>query len=335
MILHPGVLALVLGSGLVLCLMVAASWVGLRVLAGWDFASSSEEQLALERATSLVTSLAGWALGFEVVAGLLLVYTVEDLHGLFVGAMCATGSLNANPIGWTLLAVKLLLVALSAVWLAFNSLDQRAGDFPIIRGKYLGLLLLTPLVAADLYLQLRYFGGLDPEVITSCCGSLFSESGGGVASEIAGLPAVTMMWVLYGSLAVFVATGAGCLLSPARLLRPALAALSVVVLGAALVSTVSFVSLYVYQLPTHHCPFDMLQAQYRFVGYALYTSLFSGAFFGLLPGLVHPLRRLPSLAGAVAAAEPRWLLVSILSMLVFTGVASWPVLFGELSLVGY
>ena len=43
-------------------------------------------------------------------AGLLLVYTLEDLHGLFVGAMCATGSLNANPVGWTLLAVKLLLV---------------------------------------------------------------------------------------------------------------------------------------------------------------------------------------------------------------------------------
>jgi hypothetical protein len=335
MILHPGVLALLLGSSLVLCLMVAASGVGLRVLAGWDFASSSEEQLALERRTSLISSLAGWALGFEVVAGLLLVYTLEDVHGLFVGAMCATGSLNANPVGWTLLAVKLLLVALSALWLVLNGLDQRAGDFPIIRLKYLGLLLLTPLVAVDLILQIRYFGGLDPEVITSCCGSLFSESGSGVGSDLAGLPVTTMMWVLYLSLAAFVATGVACLRSPSRFLRPTLAVMSVVVLGAALVAVVSFISLYVYQLPTHHCPFDMLQAQYRFIGYALYASLFAGAFFGLLPGLAQPLRRVPSLSRTVVVAEARWLRLSLLSMLVFTGVASWPVLFGELSLVGY
>ena len=37
---------------------------------------------------------------------------------------------------------------------------------------------------------------------------------------------------------------------------------------------------YVYQLPTHKCPFCMLQPEYHAVGYLLWGSLFLGTFFG-------------------------------------------------------
>jgi len=72
-------------------------------------------------------------------------------------------------------------------------------------------------------------------------------------------------------------------------------------------SIVSFLSLYIYELPTHHCPFDMLQRQYGFIGYPIYLTLLAAVYFGLLPGLFQPLRRIPSLSGSIAAAEPRWL----------------------------
>ena len=148
MILHPGILALIVGSSIVLAMMVYASVIGVRILAKWDFESSSEEQLTLERKTYLVSTLASYALGFEIVSGVLFLFTVDDLHELFVGAMCATGSLNANPIGWGALVVKLLILFLSPIWIAFNHFDQTAGDYPIIKPKYLGLLLLVPLIAS-------------------------------------------------------------------------------------------------------------------------------------------------------------------------------------------
>ena len=66
--------------------------------------------------------------------------------------------------------------------------DQQAGDYPIIRPKYVGLLLLTPLVALDLVQQVRFFAGLEPEIVTSCCGALFSESGSTVAFTIPSHP---------------------------------------------------------------------------------------------------------------------------------------------------
>ena len=96
MILHPGILALIVGSSIVLVMMSYAGWIGVRVLKSWDFDSSSAEQLTLERETYLGSTLAISALGFQVVSALLFLFTVDDIHELFVGAMCATGSLNAN-----------------------------------------------------------------------------------------------------------------------------------------------------------------------------------------------------------------------------------------------
>jgi hypothetical protein len=334
-ILHPGILALIVGSSIVLVMMSYAGWIGVRVLKRWDFDSSSAEQLALERQTYLGSTLALSALGFQVVSALLFLFTVDDIHELFVGAMCATGSLNANPVGWTALAVKVLVLIVSPIWIVFDHLDRRAGDFPIIKTKFSALLLLVPLMASDLMLQIRYFSGLDPEIITSCCGALFSESGSTLASEVASLPVQPMLIAFYLVAALFLATGVACLVSLSRLLRYILAGLSLLILAVSLASIVSFLSLYVYELPTHHCPFDMLQGQYGFIGYPVYLFLFSAVVLGLLPGLFQPLRKLPSLSDLIADSEVKWLTAGVVSMVVFVCVASWKVIFGSLTMVGY
>jgi hypothetical protein len=334
-ILHPGILSLILGSAIVLVLVVYGGWIGIQILRRWDFSSSSEGQLELERKTSLVSTLAAYALGFQAVSTLLFLYTVDDIHALFVGAMCATGSLNAAPGGWAVLGVKSAALLLSLVWIAYNRFDQRAGDYPIVRAKYAALLALAPLVAADLALEIRYFTGLEPEVITSCCGALFSEEGTGVASEVASLPVVPMLWLFYITVAAFLAAALVCLVGRSPGARFALAGMSVALLAVVLASIVSFLSLYIYELPTHHCPFDMLQRQYRFIGYPIYLTLLAAVYFGLLPGLFQPLRRIPSLSGSIAAAEPRWLTWALVSVLAFVAIASWPVLFGSLTMMGY
>ena len=113
MILHPGILALLLGSAMVLVLMILSSWTALQVLRRWDPDQADERQLSLERRTYLVSTLVHYALGFTVLSLPLFLYTLDDLHPLFTGAMCATGSLNANPIGWLALFAKLLLVLLA------------------------------------------------------------------------------------------------------------------------------------------------------------------------------------------------------------------------------
>jgi len=333
-ILHPGVLALLGGSAVALALLVAACVVGIQVLRRWDFSSSSASQLALERRTFLVSSLATVALAIEIASSLLFLYTVDDLHRLFVGAMCATGSLNANPVGWWVLPVKVLILLAAPLWIALNGLDVRAGDFPVIRAKYGALLVLAPLVAGDLVLQARYFLGLDPAVITSCCGSLFSAAGSGVSSDLAGLPVFPTMAAFYACAAAFVAAMAACRLRPAAVTRIATAGLALVFLAVALAAMVSFLSLYIYELPTHHCPFDVLQLQYRAIGYPLYLSLFAAVVFGLLPATASLFRRRESFAAVADRAQVGWLRCGIVATVLFVALASFPVVFGSLTMRG-
>ncbi len=144
-----------------------------------------------------------------------------------------------------------------------------------------------------------------------------------------------MLVAFYTVAALFLVTGVTCLISYSRLLRYFLAGLSLLILAVSLASIVSFLSLYVYELPTHHCPFDMLQRQYSFIGYPMYLFLFGAVILGLLPGLSQPLRRLPTLTDLIAETEVTWLTLAVVSMVVFVCVASWKVIFGSLTMVGY
>ena len=96
MIQHPGILALLLASGLVSLLLTAAGWQGFRILRGWNLQSGSEGQLDLERRTYLVSTLVTNALVIEILSLFLFIFTADGLHAQFVGAMCAAGSLSAN-----------------------------------------------------------------------------------------------------------------------------------------------------------------------------------------------------------------------------------------------
>jgi hypothetical protein len=333
-ILHPGILALLFGGTLVLAMLLYASGLAVGILRRWDFSSSSEAQLALERKTYLASTLVQYALGFEMLSLLLFVFTLDEIHPLFVGAMCATGVLNAAPWGWAALWVKILVFFAAALWVALNHLDTRAEDIPLTRMKFSALLLLAPLVAAELLLQAAFFLALRPELITSCCGSLFSAEGGGVAAELAGLPAAPMIAAFYGSALLFLGSGLGCRIWGSAWLRRLFALAAAILFPVGLAAIVSFISLYIYELPTHHCPFDLLQKNYGFIGYPLYLGLFGATLFGLLPGLFRPLRRIPSLGRSLAAMEGRWIRLALALALLFLLLAAWPMVFGEFRLAG-
>jgi hypothetical protein len=48
-----------------------------------------------------------------------------------------------------------------------------------------------------------------------------------------------------------------------------------------IVSLIAIFGTYIYELPTHHCPFCFLQKDYYYIGYLIYITLFIGTFFGL------------------------------------------------------
>lgn len=317
MILHPGILALCIGSALTLLMLLVAAAAGATIVVHWDYNSSSAQQLQLERRTYLVSTLVNYGLGFQLASLLLFIYTMDDVHRLFVGAMCATGSLNANPVGWYALFSKLAVFFLSGFWIALNYLDQQAEDYPLVRLKYSLLFILLPFIGLDVYLQSSYFLGLEPDIITSCCGSLFGSDGKSAISTVSELPVLPSMIAFYSATLLLIFLfgwnrGNG---SPwARSLYSLITAGFFVL---AIVSIISFVSIYIYELPTHHCPFDILQRGYTFIGYPLYLTLFIGTYFGMLPGLFQPLKKIHSLEAVILNIEQNWLMWSMVNLTLF------------------
>ncbi len=335
MILHPGIVALIMGSCFVAAMVLYSAAIGAAVLRRWDLTSSSEVQLQLERKTYLTSTIMNYVLGFEILSSLLFVYTVDSLHRIFAGAMCATGSLNANPVGWAALYGKMAVLFLSAIWIAVNVIDQRGADYPLTRFKFAYLLFLVPVVVLSAALQLLYFLGLKPNIITSCCGALFSESGGGLASSLSSLAIRPTMIAFYGLLALFLVAAIFVLRRRTRAARYLFAGLSLVVLPVSLMAVVSFISLYFYESPIHHCPFDIFQGNYHYLGYPLYGSLFAGTFFGIMTGFSEMLRGAGSVEETINRLQGKWIVLSVAAVGIFAAVATWPIVFSGFTLEGY
>lgn len=324
MLLEPPVLALQLISALVSLALLTSVGFAVRVVRHWDLSSGSELQLRLEHRTYLVSTTLQLAFLSEVISLLLFVYTVEALSSRITGAMCATGTLNATPFGFPALALKLVVFLAAALWLLLDHLDRRGYDCPLVVTKYGLLLLIAPLALAETTLQTLHFGGLRPEVITSCCGSLFSAEGSGVAPELAALPVLPSMAAFYtsggfaiGAALLYLRTGRGA---------TAVSTLGALALGIALPSIVSFVSVYVYESPHHHCPFCLLKGGYDYVGYGLYASLLGGAVCALGTGLSAASgRRCQSLTVPGREQARRCALATTLLLAAFYALATWAV----------
>lgn len=324
MILQPGILALVSASIIITLLVLYAGWYGLRILLKWNIASGSELQLTLERRTYLIATILSYCLAFQIVSLFLFIYTADSLHVLFTGAMCAAGTLNVNPYGYPVLLLKIGNCLLAGVWLIVNHADTRGYDYPLIRFKYALLLALAPLIVLETFLQFRYFAGLTPDIITSCCGSLFSIDRASLSGDLAALPARPMEIAFYASMGMSILCGGYFYLK--RKGGYLFAAASAGTLVVAVASLVSFICLYFYQLPTHHCPFCILQKEYGHVGYVLYAALFGGGVAGLGVGALMPFRRRGSMVRIIPPLQRRLTATTVLLYLLFTLIVTWRIL---------
>lgn len=330
MILNPAIIAQLAGSVLLTLFALYALGTAIPILRRWDLSSGSEEQLDLERRTYLVSTIFSYLMAFELFSLFLFIYTAEHIHELFVGAMCAAGSLAVNGFGYPALVLKTVTFLLCGVWLVVNHADNRSRDYALIRPKYRLLIPLTVLLVLGAVLQAAYFLGLKPDLITSCCGTLFSQGSQGLGSWLAGLPQGETKIAFYVSMALTLRVGIQLVVKgTGAALFGILAAVSTVV---SIAAVISFVSLYYYELPTHHCPFCLLQSDYGYIGYPLYLSLFAGGIAGTGTGVLEMAKGAGSLEGVIPTLQKRLCLVSMAAFTVFTLIATWPIFFGDFTL---
>jgi hypothetical protein len=263
--------------------------------------------------------LVGLSLLLGLPALALFVHNADAMAPFFTGAMCAVGSLKVNAWGMPALLVMLAGFFVAAAWLVLNHLDSLGWDTPLIRPKYRLLLLLAPLALAQAVFLWLYYLNLNPEVITSCCGSLFgpdsfSPNTGGIAAEIGALPVASALPLFFGAYLLTLATGM-VFVWHGRFGR-LFGVLATLHFPLALAAIIAFIAPYVYEQPNHHCPFCLLQAEHGYAGWLLYVPLFLSTASGMGAGLAASVR-VDSLTIAAARVATRLAQVSVAALSVF------------------
>lgn len=332
MIIHPSIIALIVSSALISFIVLYAAFYGIQILRRWDIASGSELQLVLERKTYLISTFLNYTLGFQLISLFFYLFVADHLHTFLVGAMCAAGSLYANSIGYPTLILKLVNFLLVGIWLILNYTDNRAHDYPLIRKKNIMLLIIAPLLLIETFTQGSYFLQLKPNIITSCCGSLFSAGSQGFRSDIFALPINTMKAIFSLSMALTAASGLYFYFKgTGGYFFSGFSALSFFV---SILSIFSFISLYIYEMPSHHCPFCVLQKEYNYIGFPLYLTLFGGVISGVGAGLLTAFKNIKSLTDILPGVQKRLTLFSLSLFAAFLIIVFYKITFTNFILEG-
>ena len=317
-------------SAVTLFLMLVGVKTGWRIFRFWNVDSDSELQIRLEEEVYLSAVLVEFGFAVQLLSVVMLVLAADYFSTILVGAMCAAGSLTANGYGIPALLVKLVTLFLSAAWIVCHKLDISSEHYPLVKRKYLLLFGILPLLFLDSILLFLYLYNLEPDIITSCCGVLFSDQESNGYNLLNVMPTSGLL-TLYGALVIMTAflthrmsrqVGKTGVVAPLTAVS-ALGSWAGLYFFSLVVITVH-TSPYVYAMPHHRCPFDLLKAPFQMVGYPLYFFLHGSVIGGISCAVAALVEKQKGLAGSAARLRCRAGRLSLIFLLLFLLMIVYP-----------
>lgn len=279
MTLTPEIIVLVLLDSIFLLLSIVAFALSFKIGLKWNLESDSSAQYTLEKQSYLVSIIIKYIFILKLPLFLFFIYTCDTLSTIITGAMCAAGVVNSVDYGLYLIVFKILNLYLFGFWLLLNKEDMKHIDRPYTRLKFLVFLGFFFPLMMEIILEIMFFASLNISKIVSCCGTLFSATSTSYLSLLFSVDPMLLLILFYGTY--------GVLLLGAKVRESYLfIGANIFFLIISIVSLIVFFSPYVYELPTHHCPFCLLQTDYYGIGYAMYIFLFVGTFYGIAGVLI-------------------------------------------------
>jgi len=264
------VIVYLLSETIIYGLLFLSFIVSLGILKSWNYENFNQKQFILENRSYLVESILFFTLILKVFLLPYFVYTIDNLSLLIPGAMCGAGVIEANSYGNPLLILKMIILFLSGLWFSINRLDLQKKSYPYLTIKLWLFVAIFFLLSIEYSLDIAYFTHIATETPVTCCSVLFSQVGGANGLPL-GLTLAKLVWLFY---LVYI------LLMLSIFLEKILLSVFTSALFAfiAYYAVVYFFGTYVYQLPTHNCPFCMLQSYYYYVGYLIWGLLFFSVY---------------------------------------------------------
>ena len=276
-LLSNQVIVYLLSEVILFSLLFIAFLVSLNILQKWNFESFNPTQFRLEKDTYLVNTIILFVFTLKFILVIYFIFTIDELSNIVTGAMCGAGVITSNTYGTPLLTLKLTILLFLTLWMYINHYDLRTKDHHYLKNKTWLFISIFLILIIELFLDFQYFTNIDTHQPVSCCSALFGQLEG--ANPLPFGLNITMLLTLFYLLYTLVILA---LYSKQKLLY---IVTNLLFLYIAYYSIVYFFGTYIYQLPTHKCPFCMLQADYFYVGYAVWGSLFIGTFIGISDAL--------------------------------------------------
>ncbi|MCD6172528.1 MAG: hypothetical protein J7J96_01910 [Sulfurimonas sp.] len=279
MILTPEVLAILILNAIFAFFGIIAFVLSVRIFLAWDLNSVSQSQYILEKQSFLTATIIKYIFVIKVPLFLFFIFTLDKISNVLTGAMCAAGVVDATVYGTYLFMLKILNIYIFAYWLVLHNEDIKHENQPYTKIKFGIFIVAFFLFISELILEGIMFSSIDIDKMVSCCGTLYSSSATSAISSIFAIDTDVLLYVFYGNFAFIILFY--------FLKQKYLFAISnLVFIISSIVSLIVFFGTYIYELPTHHCPFCFLQSDYYYVGYLIYALLFIGTFYGLVTGFV-------------------------------------------------
>ncbi|MFT7003835.1 MAG: hypothetical protein ACJAWW_001187 [Sulfurimonas sp.] len=246
----------------------------LKVLKSWNFSATTTKQYSLEKRNYLINTIIYFAVTVKIVMFVFFIKSLDSLSHLVPGAMCTTGVIGANAYGNVLLLFKIFILFLLGIWIVINKLDLQSKVFPYIREKYYLFSFIFVLLCIEFVLQILFFTNIPLSVPVFCCSTVFQLDNLPFELDLLGL--MIIFYLLYIIILVSSVFKNNILSFFANVLF----------LFTSYYSVTYFFGTYIYEMPTHKCPYCMLQKEYFYVGYFIWFSLFLGVFFGIAPYVI-------------------------------------------------
>ncbi len=279
MTLIPEILAIYILDALFLFFATIAFILSLQIIKDWNFNATTKLQYSLEKKSYLGSTIIKYMFYVKLPLFLFFIFTLDKISFILPGAMCGAGVVNSNEYATVLLFLKLINIYLFAYWIVLDTQDMKQENQPYLKKKFMIFIPLYLLLVFEIALEYKTFSSINVKDVVDCCGAIFSTNDNTYLSKALSLPTWSLLGMFYINFILLV-------LSAVFKYRYIFATLNLLFILISLLSLVAFFGTYIYELPTHHCPFCMLQHEYNYIGYFLYGVLFIGTFNGLVVGFI-------------------------------------------------
>lgn len=261
---------------LALFLTIFALFISIKVIKNWDYNSTNPAQYRLEKQVYLAGILILFILILKTINLPFFLYFLDKISPLIAGAMCAAGVINANDFGSPLLYTKIVAAVALGVWLVLHNVDLNNKLTPYTKEKFYLFTAIAFVLLVEMVLETLYFANVDVNEVVKCCSLLYGDGLGATNSGY------NFTLILF-SIAITVVNIVFLINKNSK----AIIIIAPIFFITMLILITNEISPYVYELPTHKCPYCLLQREYNFIGYVIYAFLALSLFFQMSASILN------------------------------------------------